>query len=79
MKEQQNVIIQVRVGEALKRDAMKVLDKIGIDMPTAIRVFFETYRCGGRYSFQYQSSERRERNKESSYLYSGKTGKKGSV
>ena len=36
MKEQQSVILQVRVEEVLKRDAMKVLDKIGIDMPTAI-------------------------------------------
>ena len=41
MKEAQNVIIQVRVEEDLKRDAMKVLDKIGIDMPTAIRVFLK--------------------------------------
>lgn len=41
MKEQQSVIIQVRVEEVLKRDAMKVLDKIGIDMPTAIRVFLK--------------------------------------
>ena len=41
MKEQQSVILQVRVEEVLKRDAMKVLDKIGIDMPTAIRVFLK--------------------------------------
>ncbi len=41
MKEQQSVIIQVRVEEDLKRDAMKALDKIGIDMPTAIRVFLK--------------------------------------
>ena len=41
MKEQQSVILQVRVEEDLKRDAMKVLDKIGIDMPTAIRVFLK--------------------------------------
>ena len=41
MKEARNVIIQVRVEEDLKRDAMKVLDKIGIDMPTAIRVFLK--------------------------------------
>ena len=41
MKEAQNVIIQVRVEEDLKRDAMKILDKIGIDMPTAIRVFLK--------------------------------------
>ena len=41
MKEKQSIIIQVRVEEDLKRDAMKVLDKIGIDMPTAIRVFLK--------------------------------------
>ena len=41
MKEQQSAMIQVRVEEALKRDAMRVLDKIGIDMPTAIRVFLK--------------------------------------
>ena len=41
MKEKQSVILQVRVEEDLKRDAMKVLDKIGIDMPTAIRVFLK--------------------------------------
>ena len=34
MKEKQSAILQVRVEEDLKRDAMKVLDKIGIDMPT---------------------------------------------
>lgn len=41
MKEKQSVILQVRVEEDLKRDAMKALDKIGIDMPTAIRVFLK--------------------------------------
>ena len=41
MKEKQSVILQVRVEEDLKRDAIKVLDKIGIDMPTAIRVFLK--------------------------------------
>ena len=51
MKEKQSVILQVRVEEALKRDAMKVLDKIGIDMPTVIRVFLKRIVAEGGIPF----------------------------
>jgi DNA-damage-inducible protein J len=33
--------IQVRVDAKLKKDAEKILEEIGLDMPTAIRVFLK--------------------------------------
>ena len=37
----ENTLIQIRVDNKLKSEATDVLDKIGIDMPTAIRMFLK--------------------------------------
>ncbi len=39
MKE--TVLIQLRVNEKLKQDAVEVLDKLGLDLPTAMRMFLQ--------------------------------------
>ena len=33
--------VQVRLDEALKKDAEVVFDNLGVDIPTAIRIFFK--------------------------------------
>ncbi len=39
MKE--TVLVQLRVNEKLKQDAVEVLNKLGIDIPTAVRMFLQ--------------------------------------
>ncbi|OWV01078.1 type II toxin-antitoxin system RelB/DinJ family antitoxin [Fibrobacter sp. UWR2] len=34
-------VMQIRVDEDLKNDAAKILENLGMDVPTAIRVFFK--------------------------------------
>lgn len=49
--------LQVRVDEKLQRRAERVFKKIGIDTPTAIRVFFSKVADIGGIPFLLQSDE----------------------
>ncbi|MDO8649597.1 MAG: type II toxin-antitoxin system RelB/DinJ family antitoxin [Candidatus Peregrinibacteria bacterium] len=49
--------LQVRLDENLRRRAEKVFKKIGIDTPTAIRVFFTKVADVGGIPFLLQSDE----------------------
>ncbi len=37
----ESTFVQLRIDNNLKQDAIDVLDEIGIDMPTAIRMFLK--------------------------------------
>src|SRR4051812_12348157 len=49
--------LQVRLDEKLQRRAEKVFKKIGIDTPTAIRVFFTKVADSGGIPFLLQSDD----------------------
>lgn len=44
--------IDVTVDDALANDAMRVLDEIGMDMETAVRVFLKQVVVDGRFPFE---------------------------
>lgn len=50
MQEQQG-LLQVRVDNKLKHDATDILDKLGMDMPTAIRLFLNRIVLDGGLPF----------------------------
>lgn len=51
-------VIQVRLDQKLKREATEIFDKIGIDMPTAIRMFLK--RTVADQGFPFDISKLRE-------------------
>lgn len=50
--------LQVRLDEKLKRKVEKIFEQVGIDTPTAIRVFFAKVVDVGGIPFLLQHSER---------------------
>lgn len=48
----EQTFLQVRVDAALKDDAMRVLDRIGMDMPNAIRMFLKRVVIEGGLPFE---------------------------
>lgn len=42
-----NVLIQFRVDEELKNQAVRLYDELGIDLPTAFRIFLKKSFVGG--------------------------------
>lgn len=46
------VEIEVAVDEALANDAMRVLEEIGMDMETAVRVFLKQVVVDGKFPFE---------------------------
>lgn len=55
MKEQ--VFLQLRVDRVLKEEAEKILEKIGIEMPTAIRMFLKRIIIEGGIPFETKMPE----------------------
>ena len=43
--------IAVRVDDKLKKDATEVFSELGLDMTTAVKLFFETECVDEKYSF----------------------------
>lgn len=50
----ESTFVQLRIDNNLKQDAMDVLDEIGIDMPTAIRMFLKRVVLERRIPFDTQ-------------------------
>ncbi len=54
----ESTFFQLRIDNNLKQDAIEVLDEIGIDMPTAIRMFLKRVVLERRIPFDTQLSAR---------------------
>ena len=61
--------VQLRINNNLKQDAIEVLDEIGIDMPTAIRMFLKRVVLERRIPFDTQLPVREQNTDETSVPY----------
>ena len=52
-----NRSIQIRVNAALKKKLERVLDKMGLDMPTAVRIYFAKIVMTGGIPFSLENNE----------------------